>query len=221
MDIQMPVMDGVEATHEIASYEEEENLVHTPIVALTANALKGDRERFIDEGLDDYLAKPIESSELLSILNKFLNRVTKPIFETPNVQKEENKVDTKKEENNEGITLLFEEKVILIAKKNPLEAQILSKVLSNLGYEIEIINKIGELNTKIQDTTYDILLIDMDLEKRYKDIIKKQHKSMSVILMTLRDVDEDSYDKTTIKEVLVGVMNIDKLKYIINKYRGG
>jgi len=74
MDIQMPVMDGVEATHEILNYEKEEKLPHTPIVALTANALKGDRERFIDDGLDDYIPKPIETNELLFILKKFLEQ---------------------------------------------------------------------------------------------------------------------------------------------------
>jgi len=73
MDIQMPVMDGIEATHEILDYEEDENEEHIPIVALTANALKGDRERFLGEGMDEYITKPIETSELLYVLNKFLS----------------------------------------------------------------------------------------------------------------------------------------------------
>ncbi len=73
MDIQMPVMDGIEATHEILDYEEDEELAHVPIVALTANALKGDRERFLSEGMDEYITKPIETTELLYILNKFLS----------------------------------------------------------------------------------------------------------------------------------------------------
>jgi len=72
MDIQMPVMDGIEATHEILDYEEDEELAHVPIVALTANALKGDRERFLAEGMDEYITKPIETTELFYILNKFL-----------------------------------------------------------------------------------------------------------------------------------------------------
>jgi len=73
MDIQMPVMDGIEATHEILAYEEDEEVAHVPIVALTANALKGDRERFLNEGMDEYITKPIETSELLYVLNKFLS----------------------------------------------------------------------------------------------------------------------------------------------------
>jgi signal transduction histidine kinase/CheY-like chemotaxis protein len=73
MDIQMPIMDGVEATHAILKYEKGNDLTHVPIVALTANALKGDRERFLSEGLDEYISKPIEMNELLYVLNKFLS----------------------------------------------------------------------------------------------------------------------------------------------------
>ncbi|MBU0631061.1 response regulator [bacterium] len=72
MDIQMPVLDGVEATQEILDYEEDFNLPHVPIVALTANALKGDRERFLSHGLDEYTTKPLVRSEIISILNHFL-----------------------------------------------------------------------------------------------------------------------------------------------------
>ena len=79
MDIQMPVMDGIEATHEILDYEEDEELPHVPIVALTANALKGDRERFLGEGMDEYITKPIETAELLYILNKFLSDKIKKV----------------------------------------------------------------------------------------------------------------------------------------------
>ena len=87
MDIQMPVMDGIEATHEILDFEEDEEVPHIPIVALTANALKGDRERFLAEGMDEYITKPIETTELLYILNKFLSHKAKA--EAPKAQKEE------------------------------------------------------------------------------------------------------------------------------------
>ncbi|MBN2824202.1 MAG: response regulator [Campylobacterales bacterium] len=73
MDIQMPVMDGLEATSEIIDYEKDENIDHIPIVALTANALKGDREAFLSQGMDEYVSKPIETTELLYVLNKFLS----------------------------------------------------------------------------------------------------------------------------------------------------
>ncbi len=63
MDIQMPVMDGIEATRAIRR-QEQGTLRHLPIVALTAYAIKGDRECFLEEGFDGYLSKPITSLEL-------------------------------------------------------------------------------------------------------------------------------------------------------------
>jgi len=72
MDIAMPVMDGIEATHKILEYEEQNHIPHIPIVAITANALKGDRERFMKEGLDEYITKPIKKDSIISILNLFI-----------------------------------------------------------------------------------------------------------------------------------------------------
>lgn len=72
MDIQMPFLDGMEATKEILEYEQEYNQPHVPILALTANALKGDRERFLAAGLDEYTTKPLVRAEIVSLLNHFL-----------------------------------------------------------------------------------------------------------------------------------------------------
>ena len=73
MDIQMPFLDGVESTKEILEYEEDYNQPHIPIIALTANALKGDRERFLEAGLDEYTTKPLVRDEIMSLLNSFLS----------------------------------------------------------------------------------------------------------------------------------------------------
>jgi PAS domain S-box-containing protein len=71
MDIQMPRMDGLEATRIIREKDE-----HIPIIALTAQAMKGDREKCLDAGMDDYISKPIKKDIVLSVLEKWL----KPIF---------------------------------------------------------------------------------------------------------------------------------------------
>ena len=71
MDCQMPVMDGFEATRMIRSLAAPAN-PHIPIVALTANAIEGDRERCLDAGMDDYLSKPVESSVLVETVDRWI-----------------------------------------------------------------------------------------------------------------------------------------------------
>ncbi len=73
MDIQMPVMGGMEATGSILSYERKHNKTHIPIIALTANAVSGDREKYIGAGMDGYLSKPIELDELHQLLQDYFN----------------------------------------------------------------------------------------------------------------------------------------------------
>lgn len=69
MDINLPDIDGVEATTRLKS---DEALRHIPIIALTANAMFGDKERYMAAGCDGYLAKPISKRELLETLRIFL-----------------------------------------------------------------------------------------------------------------------------------------------------
>jgi CheY-like chemotaxis protein len=71
MDIQMPVLGGIEATHKIIEFEEKNRKRHIPIVALTANALSGDREKYMGEGMDNYLSKPIDLERLNILLQEY------------------------------------------------------------------------------------------------------------------------------------------------------
>ncbi|TFG62423.1 MAG: response regulator, partial [Spirochaetales bacterium] len=70
MDVQMPRMDGLEAAKLIRA---DENFADLPIIAMTANAMKGDRERCIAAGMNDYVSKPIDTAELFTVLKRWIN----------------------------------------------------------------------------------------------------------------------------------------------------
>ena len=137
MDIQMPVMNGIEATHEILKYEKNENIEHTPIIAVTANALKGDREKFMDEGMDEYVSKPIKLDNFIEVLDKFF-----PIEET--------------ELNVERTKI----KDILLYKETKMEAKIISAILKKLDYSVDVAENIDELKSVVDGTNYKCVLLD-------------------------------------------------------------
>ncbi|MCP5467681.1 MAG: response regulator [Deltaproteobacteria bacterium] len=70
MDIQMPEMSGMEATQAIRQ-EEQETGKHIPIIAVTAHAMKGDREKCLDAGMDDYISKPVNPRQLYDVIKNF------------------------------------------------------------------------------------------------------------------------------------------------------
>jgi CheY-like chemotaxis protein len=78
-DVQMPVMDGLTATQRIRQWEQTQfdsvgngSMNHIPIVAMTANALAGDREKCLEAGMDDYIAKPIKRDSVFRMVSKWV-----------------------------------------------------------------------------------------------------------------------------------------------------
>jgi len=72
MDCQMPELDGYSATVEIREFERKNKKKPTPVIALTAHVMSGDRERCLNTGMDDYLGKPLQQKQLLAVLEKWV-----------------------------------------------------------------------------------------------------------------------------------------------------
>ena len=71
MDVQMPDMDGLETTKRI---RRDLKMADLPIIAMTAHAMRGDRERCIEAGMDDYVSKPVEREQIFAVLHKNIKR---------------------------------------------------------------------------------------------------------------------------------------------------
>jgi two-component system sensor histidine kinase/response regulator len=74
MDCQMPEMDGLSATRLIRQYEQQTSKRHCPIVAMTANAMSGDKEKCLQAGMNDFIAKPFRTQDLIQKVTKWINQ---------------------------------------------------------------------------------------------------------------------------------------------------
>ena len=78
MDVQMPEMDGLEATEMIRDPDSGVLNHDIPIIAMTAHAMKGDQQKCIDSGMNDYLSKPVNPQKMLEKLNYWIDNASNP-----------------------------------------------------------------------------------------------------------------------------------------------
>lgn len=115
MDCHMPVMDGYEATQRI---REKQNLKNIPIVAMTANAMKGDREKCLNVGMDDYISKPIHPERIQQVLTQWLTTLdTTPTEAVPSEESTENEQNPKDPiwDQQSALALLMGKEELLIS----------------------------------------------------------------------------------------------------------
>ncbi len=173
MDIQMPVKDGIEALQEIHLYEKEMHLIPTPIIALTAHALKGDRERFMKKGFDEYITKPINRKDIETILKAFLP--DKKYLATEEPPPSTQQLETKGSDYD-----------ILLLKKSPLESKLFANVLKSLGYKVDIAMDLEDFEKRMQERSYKVVFIDKESDHYNFHKIQKlrqQHPDTRFVLL--------------------------------------
>jgi signal transduction histidine kinase/CheY-like chemotaxis protein/HPt (histidine-containing phosphotransfer) domain-containing protein len=175
-DINMPIMDGIEAFKQIRLYEKENNLETTPIIALTANAIKGDKEKFLNIGMDDYLSKPIKIKELKNIFEKFLKQESAKLTKKTSFDK--NKIINKLGISESIVGLIinkFKENIEKDIKE--LEENIQKKDVENISFKAHYI-KNSCLNVSLDDICKSLeKLENKKLEHKEKELLFKYIKA--------------------------------------------
>ncbi len=222
MDIQMPFLDGTETTREILDYEKTNNLEHIPIVALTANALKGDREKFLEAGLDEYTTKPLVRSEIISVLNLFLADYIQEDVLVENLS-DTTQVITQVEE---VLPQTLYKADILLAKKSGFESKLYSKLLQQLHYTFDIVQTSQDLEDALKNNSYKLILLDKHRDNLNLSTLHKGMEMQAIttklpsklILINDLSMNESDEDSKYADEIIDNVVNKELLEQLFKKY---
>lgn len=229
MDINMPFIDGVEATQEILEWEETYNQPHVPILAVTANALKGDRERFLKDGLDEYTTKPIVREEIISLLNTFLSEFIVEIEEEkPQEEKTQEPasilLDDNIEENKEDDAKYTSK--VLLAKNSSFESKLYAKILTSINASYETTESYADLLEKIKTNSYKLVVIDLnytdlnleELSSLVNEVNNSKEISTKIVAILNPDTEQGANDTDYVSEIVEKTSNKDELKSLFVKY---
>ncbi|KZL92331.1 response regulator [Clostridium magnum] len=178
MDIEMPLMNGITATKFIRE-KEELSKNHVPVIAITAHALKGDREKFLRYGMDDYISKPIDIENFYKVLNKFSSKsIENKILKYIGINRFDDSNPAEiTEKNNYNIIEVFRELEKNIREKDLDAIEKNSNNLKELSNKLEM-NQIKKLAFKIQlagrRKDYDEIIKNMkELKTKFHSLVKQ------------------------------------------------
>jgi CheY-like chemotaxis protein len=177
MDHMMPEMDGIEATAAIRAWEKESKKNGVPIIALTANAMSGMKEMFIEKGFNDFLAKPIDIGKMDDMLGRWI----------PKEKRESGKGERKPPED--------EKKFIVLVDDNPANLRMGKNILSE-KYRVATAPSAEKLFGLLESNRPMLILMDVDMPvmNGYEalDVLKSKEETKDIPVIFLA---ENSMDR--------------------------
>ncbi len=189
MDIQMPVMDGFEATSKIRELENSVSCANPiTIVALTASAFKSDKDKILAYGCDDFVRKPFKRDEVFHVMEERLG-ITFERNEI-SVTSAQNTVDDEIINSNENVR-------IFVLDDNSVNLKIISGMLLRYGFKAELFTQVPDFEDRLKECVPDIVFLDLQLiddtgfhvlERMKKSI---QHTNVPVAILSASDSEAD------------------------------
>ena len=236
MDCQMPIMDGYEATKHI---REIEKFVNLPIIAMTANAMQGDKEKCISVGMNDYISKPLDFNKFYEVLSKWV-KVSNPIeqisrFETNTDDIKIDKLEIEGINIDEALARMAGDKVLFLnqldrfskSEKNfktkilskdlelaIIEAHTLKGLCGNIGANM-LFNKAKELEYYLKKSGLDsnAHLLIQEIDKELQELIVKIKEQLKLFDLLKND---EIIDDLEVSEDKISKL-IEELQYILDE----
>lgn len=229
LDDMMPKMNGRETLKKL----KEKADFNTPVIALTANAITGMKQEYLDCGFDDYLAKPIEKPELERIIKKYLNKLnsksanTNMYKETKSVFEKEFTIELPILASAKKQPINFQDKKILLVDDNEINLKVAENILQKYNLDITKVNSGSSCIEKVIENKYDLILMDdmmpeLDGCATLDNLNTLEDFNTPVILTTASSLDEVNekitthkfagylqkpFTKETIEELLTKLLN--------------
>jgi len=192
MDCQMPQMDGYEASRAIRSSKAGDKYKNVPIIAMTANAMQGDREKCISAGMDDYITKPINPVQLQNVLKKWLLNIDSVNSE---------KLDEQSEDNSQNTNLIWDESDALkrLGGNNSLLIRLIEVFVTDINSELMQLKKAIDKN-------------DIKNSQLHAHSMKGAAANLSAFKLQEISLNlENTAKKNSLEELKNGYQNIEKV----------
>ena len=222
LDDMMPKMRGTEVIKEL---KQDPNF-KIPTIALTANAISGMKEKYIQDGFDDFLSKPIEKEELYKALYQYIylnkKQTSVEIKAEPEVQKEEEKQELPRIENAIDLT----GKNILIVDDNNLNIKVASNLIKKYGPTIDSVNSGQDCIDKINNgATYDLIFMDdmmpnMSGTETFHHLKENPNFHIPVCMLTANAIEgmKENYLKEGFDDYMSKPINKTELERVLVKF---
>ncbi len=211
MDIQMPVMDGLEAAEKIIAYEKEEGKNHTPIIALTGNTESAHMQKYSDAGMDGIMSKPVDMTVMVSYLNQYLA--------TQKLAQQIGKAEAE-----------FSGAKVLIIEENSINQKLIEQALASKGVKSVLINRASTFMNVYRKEVFNMIFVSasmpmMAASKIIQDIRlhekKKGLDTVPIIVLVPSDTSDamcENYRKSGAQGCLPKPLEIDEIKLQLDRH---